>query len=55
MSKKKDSKPKEPSKDEIIARNHFYIKKLEQTVANQAVIITQLETNIDILNSEDRS
>jgi len=48
MSKnKKENKVNE--KDQIIKTNGVYISKLEQTVANQAITITKLETNIELM------
>jgi len=51
-TKKPNSKPIVSEKDIIIANNNFYIKKLEQNLANQAITITRLETNIDILKGQ---
>ena len=45
MSKKK----KTDEKDSLIHNNNIYIKKLEQTLANQAITIARLETNIELM------
>lgn len=49
MSKTKDTK-----KDQTIEQQAHYIKTLEQSVANQAVLIAQLTNNITVLQGQDK-
>jgi len=39
---------KQPSKDQLLKVNAAYIRKLEQTVAEQAVTIARLQTDIEL-------